>query len=171
MGRLSTVDLLVRIACFVKKVSHVLNIKRSWSKPVTNTLAYYLTKLTKKNSNCGWRLITVDLLVRIACFVKTLSHVYNAKRSWSKPVTNTLAYYYTKLTERNSNCGGRLSTVDLLVRIACFVKTLSNIFNVKRRWSKLVFQMKSEIVCHCCRLQNNSWDRGVPWQSAEWHLV
>jgi len=32
----------------------------------------------------------------------------------------------------NTNWGGRLSTVDLLIKVACFVKKVNNIFNVKR---------------------------------------
>ncbi len=30
-----------------------------------------------------------------------------------------------------SNRGGRISTVDLLIKVACFVKKVNNIFNVK----------------------------------------
>ncbi len=32
----------------------------------------------------------------------------------------------------NTNRVGRLSTVDLLINVACFVKRENNIFNVKR---------------------------------------
>jgi hypothetical protein len=38
----------------------------------------------------------------------------------------------------NTNWGGRLSTVDQLIKVACFVKKVNNIFNIKRNWSKLV---------------------------------
>ncbi len=31
----------------------------------------------------------------------------------------------------NTNYGGRLSTVDLLIKVACFVKKENNIFNIK----------------------------------------
>jgi hypothetical protein len=30
----------------------------------------------------------------------------------------------------NTNWGGRLSTVDLLVKVVCFVKNVNNIFNI-----------------------------------------
>jgi hypothetical protein len=33
-GRLSTVDLFIKVACFVKKADNIFNIK-SWSKPVS----------------------------------------------------------------------------------------------------------------------------------------
>jgi hypothetical protein len=36
------------------------------------------------------------------------------------------------LSARNTNCEGRLSTVDLLIKVACFVKKENNIFNIKR---------------------------------------
>jgi hypothetical protein len=32
----------------------------------------------------------------------------------------------------NANWGGRLSTVDLLIKVACFVKEVNNIFDIKR---------------------------------------
>jgi hypothetical protein len=35
MGRLSTVDFLISVACYVKKVNNVWNAKRSGSKPVS----------------------------------------------------------------------------------------------------------------------------------------
>ncbi len=31
----------------------------------------------------------------------------------------------------NTNGGGRLSTADLLIKVACFVKNENNIFNIK----------------------------------------
>jgi len=32
----------------------------------------------------------------------------------------------------NTNRGGRLNTVDLLIKVACFVQRVNNIFNIKR---------------------------------------
>jgi hypothetical protein len=43
----------------------------------------------------------------------------------------------------NTNCRGRLSTVDLLIKVGCFVKKVNNIFNIKRNWSKLVTTRRS----------------------------
>ncbi len=37
----------------------------------------------------------------------------------------------------NTNIGGRLGTVDLLIKVACFVKEVNDIFKIKRSWSKL----------------------------------
>jgi len=37
----------------------------------------------------------------------------------------------------STNWRGRLSTVDLLIKVACFVKEVYNIFNWKSSWSKL----------------------------------
>jgi hypothetical protein len=31
----------------------------------------------------------------------------------------------------NTNCGGRISTVDLLIKVACIVKKINNIFSIK----------------------------------------
>ena len=38
----------------------------------------------------------------------------------------------------NTNWGGRLSTVDLLIKVGCFAKKVNNIFIINRSWSKLV---------------------------------
>jgi hypothetical protein len=38
----------------------------------------------------------------------------------------------------NTNWGGRLSTVDLLIKVACLVTKVNYIFIMKRTWSKLV---------------------------------
>jgi hypothetical protein len=40
---------------------------------------------------------------------------------------------------------GRFSTVDLLIKIACFVKTKS-IFTIKRSWSELVYTRRSTVM-------------------------
>jgi hypothetical protein len=32
----------------------------------------------------------------------------------------------------NTNIGGRLGTVDLLIKVACFVKEVNDIFKIKR---------------------------------------
>jgi len=37
---------------------------------------------------------------------------------------------------RNTNWGGRLSAVDLLCKVACFMKKENNIFNMTSNWSK-----------------------------------
>jgi hypothetical protein len=42
------------------------------------------------------------------------------------------------LKAEKTNWGGRLSTVDLRIKIACIVKTENNIFNLKMSRSKLV---------------------------------
>jgi hypothetical protein len=42
--------------------------------------------------------------------------------------------------------GGRLSTVDLLIKIGCFVKRYINIFNIKRSWSKLASTRRSIVL-------------------------
>jgi len=36
-----------------------------------------------------------------------------------------------RLKAGKTYCGGRLSTVDLLIKVACFVQNVNNIFNVK----------------------------------------
>jgi hypothetical protein len=41
---------------------------------------------------------------------------------------------YIKLTQvGNTNGGGRLSMVDLLIKLACFCKDVNNIFNIKKQ--------------------------------------
>jgi hypothetical protein len=41
-GRLCTVDLLIEVACFVKKnINHIFNIKREWTLTDSNKLINY----------------------------------------------------------------------------------------------------------------------------------
>jgi len=40
---------------------------------------------------------------------------------------------------------GRLSTIDLLIKLACFVKRINKIFNRKNSWSKLVIRRRSMV--------------------------
>jgi hypothetical protein len=53
-----------------------------------------------------------------------------------------------KVKAGNTNRGGRLSTVDLLNRVAYFVKKEHNINNIKTRCSKLVSTRRSAVVIH-----------------------
>jgi hypothetical protein len=47
-------------------------------------------------------------------------------------VTNTLASKETELVEAgNTNLERRLSTIDLLIKVGCFVSKENNIFNLK----------------------------------------
>jgi hypothetical protein len=53
-----------------------------------------------------------------------------------------ISYCYTELSVIHSECsnqeiltgGGRLSTVDLLIKVACFVKKENNKFRIKRAY-------------------------------------
>ncbi len=59
-----------------------------------------------------------------------------------------LAKYY--IIPGNSYWRGRPRTVDLLIVVACFVKMVNTIFNVKRSWTKLVslpFQWDFPVEC------------------------
>jgi hypothetical protein len=46
----------------------------------------------------------------------------------------------------NTNYGGRLSTIDLLIKVACFVKKEKYIFNIKMSYSKLVGTRRSTVL-------------------------
>ncbi len=46
----------------------------------------------------------------------------------------------------NTDWRGRISTVDLLFKIACFVTMVNNIFNKKSSWSKLVRSRRSTVL-------------------------
>ncbi len=46
----------------------------------------------------------------------------------------------------NANRGGRLSAVDLLIKIDCFVKKVGDIFNLKRSWSKLIITRRPTVL-------------------------
>ncbi len=43
---------------------------------------------------------------------------------------------------------GMLSTVNLLIEVACFVKKLNNMVNIKTSWYKLVSAMRSTVQSH-----------------------
>jgi hypothetical protein len=63
-------------------------------------------------------------------------------------ITSSLKSYlnlsigYSENTDRK----GRVSTVDLLIRVACFVKKVDKIFNVKRSLSKLFSTRRSTVL-------------------------
>ncbi len=46
----------------------------------------------------------------------------------------------------NTNRRGKLSTVDLLVKVAGFVRGVDNIFSTKRSWPKLVTTRRSTVL-------------------------
>jgi hypothetical protein len=46
----------------------------------------------------------------------------------------------------NTNLGGRLSTIYLFIKVACFVKKVNNIFTIKRTWNKLVGTRRSTVL-------------------------
>ncbi len=50
------------------------------------------------------------------------------------------------VTAGNTNRGGRLITVDLLIKVACFLNIVYNIFNTKRSLPKLVSTMRSTVL-------------------------
>ncbi len=47
-------------------------------------------------------------------------------------------WYWTLVRPWNTDWTGRLSTVNLLIKVACFVKMMINIFDIKMSLSKLV---------------------------------
>jgi hypothetical protein len=50
------------------------------------------------------------------------------------------------VTAGNTNWGERLSTVDLLIKVTCFVKNVNNIFNIKRSRSIQVSTSRSTVL-------------------------
>jgi hypothetical protein len=48
------------------------------------------------------------------------------------PPPHTHPYRVEKPAQAGNTKGGGLSTVDLLIKVACFVKDVNNIFNIKR---------------------------------------
>ncbi len=136
-----------------------------------NKLVYFL-RMHRCNFNLGvyagspyWRgsLSTVYLLV-----LTNLEHLfYNANTIYVKTKQVTLIrrstvlclplqlvfpgsriFVFGKMSDRSGNTklGLRLSTVDLLIKIACFVKEVNNIFSIKRSWSKLVSTRRSVVL-------------------------
>jgi hypothetical protein len=51
----------------------------------------------------------------------------------------------------NTNWAERLSTVDLLIKVACFTNGVNNVFNIRRSLSKLVSTRRSTV--QSCPLQ------------------
>jgi hypothetical protein len=58
----------------------------------------------------------------------------------------SLLKHLLSLTQGILTEGRRLSAVDLLINIACFVKEVNNIFNTKRGRSKLVSTMRLTVL-------------------------
>ncbi len=61
---------------------------------------------------------------------------------------------FTRLLIRpgNTNWGRKFCTVDLLVKVASFVKNVNGIFNIKRSWSELVGTRRSIVLITHMRL-------------------
>jgi hypothetical protein len=51
----------------------------------------------------------------------------------------------------NTNWRGRLRTIGLLIKVACFVKKVNYIFNIKMNWSQLVSTRRSTVLS--CSIQ------------------
>ncbi len=60
----------------------------------------------------------------------TVSHFHPKYRSSAFPANIRLGQGI--LTKGEG--GGRLSTIDLLIKVPCFVKEVNNIFNIKKCW-------------------------------------
>jgi hypothetical protein len=56
------------------------------------------------------------------------------------------AYLKVTLKPGNTNWGGMLSTVDLLIKVAHLVKKENKNFNIKMRWSELVSTRRSTVL-------------------------
>ncbi len=50
------------------------------------------------------------------------------------------------VTPGNTNWGGRLNTIDPLIKVSCFVKKVNDIFNIKSSWCKLVSTRRSTVL-------------------------
>ncbi len=129
-GWLGTSDLLVKIACLVKKKSFVSIkkelIRTSQCKEV-NCIELSLSSPIKQGPlNGGKWLGTSDLLVKIACLVKKKSFVSIKKEliqtSQHKEVNCIELSLSSPIKQGPLNGGKWLGTVDLLVKIACLVK-------------------------------------------------
>ncbi len=49
-------------------------------------------------------------------------------------------------TKNSDNLKGRLTTIDLLIKLACFVTKVSNIFSLKMSRSELVITRRSTVL-------------------------
>ncbi len=101
---------------FVNKVANIHKTCR------VNALAYFVKSQWRRTavlwSQLLKRLFLRDKLERLSCFVPP----------------------------GNSYWRGRLSAVDLLIKITCFAKHINNMFIIKRSWSKLVNTRRSTVV-------------------------
>jgi hypothetical protein len=61
-------------------------------------------------------------------------HVYEIGHWFAIGGLPTLVMLLVDSIARNTNRGGRLSTIDLLIKTACFVKKVNKIFNIKEAY-------------------------------------
>ncbi len=136
MGKLCTGDLLIKAVCLVKKVIYVFNINSSWSKLASSMrstedslgqFSYYLT----------WKeFATLEVALSLAMHL-----LYSDKKlpslelkTWPKQLLGSFPLRYRALLKvalaGNTNWRGKHRTVDLLIKVACLVKMVKNIFYI-----------------------------------------
>ncbi len=76
---------------------------------------------------------------RVSLFYRTIS----AEEKLTKLANIRISRKW--LSARDTNCRGILSTVDLLIKVTCFVTQENNNFNVKMSWSKLDSQRRATV--------------------------
>ncbi len=99
----------------------------------TNTLAYFPFSSVTKKRKCLWHLAP-DIISLTSSLDESVWN-QNGEKIYSVPITrskrNESRWEGKQLNQgKLTEWKGRFSTVDLLIRVACFVKK-DNIFNIK----------------------------------------
>jgi hypothetical protein len=103
-GKLSTVDLLIKVICFVKKLKNIFKLKSSWSKPVS----------TKKST-----VHNISLQLGFPALTKgEFDNIINLKSNWSKPVSTRRS----TVQSRPLQLGFPAPTVNILGAEICVAK-------------------------------------------------
>ncbi len=121
-----------KVACFVKNVNIIYNIKRSWSELVS---AWRSTVL-KGKAQYGWPPHQGSLFCKKSINTNQVYKEVNCTEP-SPSVRLPCADHSDKwgsqlmclVNTGNTNWRERLSTVDLLIKVACFVKN-PNLFSI-----------------------------------------
>ncbi len=171
-GMLSTVGLLVKTACFVRKKMKYCCIKSCWCGLINTRRSIVLILVLQwgfpgfcqsshpentniRNSFLRERLCTVDLFVHISYFMKKKNIFSSIKRSWSELVRTRRS-----IIQIHSLQWGFLGLV-LKLSFEWFQKEPQIVVRCRHRWRVQTFRNETKAQCHKTLYACNLWKLAI----------
>jgi len=137
-------------------------VRLGWTRTsVTKILAYYNTKLLTivkslivltPGLTCDQKFIICEQQIAHVNTASSAGTDLRELKLWSEELIWWIIGFLRghpnglKPSPRNTNSMGRLSTVDLPIKVTCFEKNVCNIFNMNRTWYKLLSTRRSTVL-------------------------